>query len=55
MATRLRRNGTVVKVMPLESLATNSNTATSPSRRGVMRKRSHAVETKHKTNKKIEK
>jgi hypothetical protein len=35
MATRPRRNGTVAKVMPLDSIADNSNAATSPSRRDV--------------------
>ncbi|MDR1951694.1 MAG: hypothetical protein LBP96_05645, partial [Bacteroidales bacterium] len=36
MATRPRRNGTVAKIMPLDSVAANSNVATSPSRRGVI-------------------
>jgi hypothetical protein len=35
MATRLRRNFKEIKNMTPDSVAANSNTATSPSRRGV--------------------
>jgi len=39
MATRFRRNFKEIKNITLESVATNRNAATSPSRRGVTCKR----------------